>query len=134
MHILLSKINQVSTFTNLMIWNPKFNVRSHGPPDVVYLTIKFTTLKSISLTFVLILLSWLSFLFYLFPSTFKHHVSCTDAKISVRIIYFYYLFFHSRPNHKLCFLSCMPFVVNATFSTGLVVSSVSWLWQLTAGV
>ena len=38
-----------------------------------------------------------------------------------RIIYFYYLFFHCRHTHKLCFLSCRPFVVNATFSTGLVV-------------
>ena len=35
------------------------------------------------------------------------------------------------------FLSCRPFVVNMTFSTGLVgveVSSVSWLGQLTVGV
>ena len=33
--------------------------------------------------------------------TFKYHVSCTDRKISVRIIYFYYryLFFHCRPIH-----------------------------------
>ena len=43
-----------------------------------------------------------------------------------RIIYFYYLFFHRRPTHKLYFLSCRSFVVNATFSTGLVVFSVSW--------
>ena len=40
-----------------------------------------------------------------------------------RIIYFYYLFFHRRPNHKFCFLSCRSFVANATFSTGLIVSS-----------
>ena len=33
--------------------------------------------------------------------TFKYHVSCTDGKISVRIIYFYYLIFHRRPTHKL---------------------------------
>ena len=26
--------------------------------------------------------------------TFEYHVSCTDGKISGRIIYFYYLFFH----------------------------------------
>ena len=38
----------------------------------------------------------------------------------------FYLFFHRRPTHKLWFLSCRPFVVNATFSTGLVVSSISW--------
>ena len=53
---------------------------------------------------------------------------------STRIIYFYYLFFRRCPTHKLCFLSCRPFIVNVTFSTGLVVSSVSWLGQLTVGV
>ena len=63
-------------------------------------------------------------------NTFKYHVLSSDGKISVQNI-FYYLFFHRRPTHKLCFLSCRPFVVNATFSTGLVVSSVSWLGQLT---
>ena len=60
-------------------------------------------------------------------NTFKYHVSCTDGKIRVGIIYFYHLFFHRRPTHKLCFLSCRTFVVNATFSTGLVVSSVSFV-------
>ena len=42
-----------------------------------------------------------------------------------------------HPTHKLCFLSCRPFVVNATFSTGLVgveVSFISWRGQLTVGV
>ena len=63
-------------------------------------------------------------------NTFKYHVSCTDGTISVRVINFYCLFFHRRPTQKLCFLSCWPFVVDATFSTGLVVSSVSWLAQL----
>ena len=33
-------------------------------------------------------------------NTFKYHVSCTDGKISVRIIYIYYLFLHRRPTHK----------------------------------
>ena len=33
-----------------------------------------------------------------------------------------------------CFLSCRPFVVNATFSKDLVVSSVSWLGQLTVAL
>ena len=47
-----------------------------------------------------------------FINTFKYHVSCTNEKISVRIIYFYYPFFHCHPTHKLCFLSCRPFVVN----------------------
>ena len=65
-------------------------------------------------------------------NTLKYHVSCTGGKISVRINYFYCLFFHRRPTHKLCFLSCRLIVVNAIFSTGLVVSSVSGLgsWQL----
>ena len=45
--------------------------------------------------------------------------------------YFNYLFFHRRPIYKLCFHSSRPFVVNAAFSTGLVVFSVSWLGQLT---
>ena len=62
-----------------------------------------------------------------FIYTFKYHFSCTVGNISIRIIYFYYLFFHRCPNEKLSFLSCMPFVINATFLTGLVVPSVSWL-------
>ena len=52
-------------------------------------------------------------------SIFKYHVSCTDE-----MNYFNYLFSHRLPTHKLCFLSCRPFVVNATFSTGLVVPPV----------
>ena len=52
----------------------------------------------------------------------------------IKIIYFYYLFFHRRPIQKLCFLSCRPFVVNATFSTGIADSFVSWFWQLIVGV
>ena len=59
---------------------------------------------------------------------FKYHVSCTDGKISVKIISFLLL-----PTHKLCFPSCRPFIVNTTFSTGLVVFPVSGLdsWQET---
>ena len=72
--------------------------------------------------------------YLLLINTSKYHVSFTDGKISVTIIYFYYLFFHHCPTHNLSFLSCRPFVVNATFLTGLVVSSVSWLWHLTVGV
>jgi hypothetical protein len=56
---------------------------------------------------------------YVHINTFKYYVSGTDGKILVTIIYFYYLFFHHRPTHKLCFISCKPFVVNATFSTVL---------------
>ena len=40
---------------------------------------------------------FLSFLSFHLSSTFKYQVSCTNGKISVRIIYFYYLFFHCRP-------------------------------------
>ena len=47
-------------------------------------------------------------------NTFKYHVLCTDGKISVRNIYFYYLLFHHRPTHKLCLLYRRPFVINAT--------------------
>ena len=36
----------------------------------------------------------------------KNHVSCIDGKISTRITYFYYyLFSHRSPTHKLCFLT-----------------------------
>ena len=44
------------------------------------------------------------------------------------------IFSPRRPTHKFCFLSCRPFVANTTFTTGLVVSSVSWLGQLAVGV
>ena len=69
-------------------------------------------------------------LFPVFP-LFREPMSFSKFKIILKnYTYFNYLFFHRRPTHKLCFLSCTPFVVNATFSTGLVVSSVSWLGQL----
>ena len=48
-------------------------------------------------------------------NTFKHQFEL-----------FYYLFSPRRPTHKLCFLSCGPFVVNETFSTGFVAPSVFW--------
>ena len=35
--------------------------------------------------------------------------------MSIMIIFITY-FFHRRPTHKLYFLSCRPFMVNATFS------------------
>ena len=66
-------------------------------------------------------------------NTFKYHVSYTDGKIAVTIIYFNYLFFHRRPTHKLCFLSCRPFVVNATFLTGRFSCLLAWAvgsWSL----
>ena len=52
---------------------------------------------------------------------------------SVIINLLFYLFFTVVPSNTSVFLSCRPFVVNRTFSTGLVgvdVSSVSWLGQL----
>ena len=50
---------------------------------------------------------------------------------------FYLFFFTVVPSNSCVFLSCRPFVVNTTFSTGLVgveVCSVSWLGQLTVEV
>ena len=49
--------------------------------------------------------------------------------ITIRIIYFNYLFFHHRPTHELCFLFCRPFVINGTFSTGLVVYLLAWAFD-----
>jgi hypothetical protein len=49
----------------------------------------------------------------------------------------YFTIFYRRPIQYLCFPPCMSFVVNTTFSTGLVgvvVPSGSWLGQLTVGV
>ena len=58
-------------------------------------------------------------------NTFKYRVACTGGKISVRLVFITY--FSSVVPLTSCLLSYRPFVVNATFSTGLVVSSVSWL-------
>ena len=61
--------------------------------------------------------------FHLNINTFKYHVSCTDGKILVRIILFLSPNFSTVVPITSCIFSCRPFVVNATFSTGLVVSS-----------
>ena len=64
----------------------------------------------------------------------KYNDLCTDGKITVLINVLFYLFFIVVPSNSCVFLSCRPFVVNKTFSTGLVgieVSSASWLGQLT---
>ena len=56
-----------------------------------------------------------------------------SSLILIRINLLFYLFFTVVPPNTCVFLSCRPFVVNTTFSTGLVgveVSSVSWLEQL----
>ena len=50
-------------------------------------------------------------------NTFEYHVSCTDGKISVRIITY---FSTVVPFNSCVFLSCSPFIVNTTFSTDLV--------------
>ena len=58
----------------------------------------------------------------------RYYLEVSSSLVYVQeliIIYFYCLFFHRRPTQKFCFLFCRPFVVNATFSTGLVVFSVS---------
>jgi len=68
-------------------------------------------------------------------NTKKISCFCTDGKISVRINL--PLFFTVVPSSIFMFLSCRPFVVITTLSTGLVgvkVTSVSWLGQLTVGV
>jgi hypothetical protein len=68
-------------------------------------------------------------------NTKKISCFCTDGKISVRINL--PLFSTVVPSSIFMFLSCRPFVVITTLSTGLVgvkVTSVSWLGQLTVGV
>ena len=75
---------------------------------------------------------YLSFIFlYFLLSLFYPPHNFSSSFILVRIIYFYYLFFFTVVPLTSCLLSCRPFVINATFSTGLV-SSVSWLRQLTS--
>ena len=57
--------------------------------------------------------------------------------LSIIINLLFSLYFTVVPSNTCVFLSCKPFVVNTTFSTGLVgveVSSVYWLGQLTVGV
>ena len=49
-------------------------------------------------------------------STFKYLVSCTDGKVSVRIIYFIYFSTGVQSNSSV-FLFFRPLVVNTTFST-----------------
>ena len=56
------------------------------------------------------------------------------GRFQLGLIYCFTYFSTVVPFNSCVFLYCRPFVVNATFSTGLVVSSVSWLGQLTVGV
>ena len=54
--------------------------------------------------------------------------------LKLELIYYFTYFSTVVPSHICVFLFCRPFVINTTFSTGLVgveVSSVSWLRQLT---
>jgi hypothetical protein len=70
-------------------------------------------------------------------NTFKYHVSCTDGRFQLELIYYFTYFSTIVPSNGCVFLSCRPFVVITTFSTGLLgveVTSVSWLAQLTVGV
>ena len=76
-----------------------------------------------------------SFLMYYFKSRLENIMFCTDGKISIRINL--PLFSTVVPSSIFMFLSCRPFVVITTLSTGLVgveITSVSWLGQLTVGV
>ena len=55
------------------------------------------------------------------------------GRFQLELIYHFTYFSTVVPSNMCVFLSCRPFVVNTTFSTGLVgveVSSVSWLGQL----
>ena len=57
--------------------------------------------------------------------------------IPLELIYYFTYFSTVVPSIICVFLSCRPFVVITTLSTGLVgveVTSVSWLEQLTVGV
>ena len=56
------------------------------------------------------------------------------GRLKLELIYYFTNFSTVVPSNSCVFLSCRLFVVNMTFSTGLVVSSVSWLGQLTVGV
>ena len=53
--------------------------------------------------------------------TFKYHVSCTDGKISVRIIHFTY-FSTIVPSKRFLFLSCSP----RFWPTGKKYTTVGW--------
>ena len=64
-------------------------------------------------------------------NTFKYHVLEPMGRFQLELIY------HYIPPYICMFLSCRPFVVITTLSTGLIgveVTSVSWLGQLTVGV
>ena len=64
----------------------------------------------------------------------KYHVFAPMGRFQLELIY---LYFPPSSHLVYLFLSCRPFVVITTLSTGLVgveVTSVSWLGQLTVGV
>ena len=56
------------------------------------------------------------------------------GRFQLELIYYFTYFLPSVPSNTCVFLSCRPLVVNTTFSTGLEVSFVSWLEQLTVRV
>ena len=53
-------------------------------------------------------------------NTFKYNVLCTDGKISVRINLLFYFFSIVVSFNSCVFLYCRTFIINTTFSTGLV--------------
>ena len=59
------------------------------------------------------------------------------GRFQLELIYYFTYFSTVVPSNSCVFLSCRPFVVNMTFSTGLVgfeVSPVSYIGQLTVGI
>ena len=69
-------------------------------------------------------------LIYYFISCFMHR-----WEFQLELIYYFTYFSTVVPSNICVYFSCRPFVVNTTFSAGLVgveVCSVSWLGQLTA--
>ena len=66
-------------------------------------------------------------------NTFIYHVSCKDGNILVKINLLFYLYFPPSSHLIYVFLSCRPFIVNTTFSTGLVGVEVNCLLACPSG-
>ena len=78
-----------------------------------------------------------SYVFHPICLVFQNSIQNPDMILELELIYYFTYFPTVVPSNSCVFLSCRTFVVNTTFSTGLVgieVSSVSWLGLLTVGV
>ena len=53
-------------------------------------------------------------------NTFKYHFHATMARFQLELIYYFTYFSTAIPSNRCVFLSYRPFIVNTTFSTGLV--------------